>query len=230
MIARVIISAKLDSRINELQRILKEAGFSLSHPDLMYVDAEQKYGVELSKQIREFLSIKPYQAKGKAVVLEYADRLTTEAQNSLLKTLEEPPEHALILLGAENESRLLPTILSRCQVTHVQSHPEFISGSHEEIPKQVGKAPLRVRNDVKGKYHGDIERLESSTIEQRFQFIEKLEEKQEFLHAMVGYYQEKLRKESKYLDFTKKLLEAEKWASANVNIRTILEYLMLEMG
>ena len=68
--------------------------------------------------------------------------------------------------------------------------------------------------------------LLKSNVEQRFEYIEKLKERQEFLHAMVQYFHKKL---PDYKDFAKELLQAEEWAEANVNIRGILEYLMLKM-
>ncbi|HEV7280994.1 MAG TPA: DNA polymerase III subunit [Pirellulaceae bacterium] len=62
------------------------------------------------------LSFRPVVAKRRVGVIEDADALNEEGANCLLKTLEEPPRHATILLLAENEQRQLPTIRSRCQI------------------------------------------------------------------------------------------------------------------
>lgn len=58
-------------------------------------------------------------------IIEDADRLSVEAQNALLKTLEEPPKHAAIILEASAETVLLPTIVSRCTIVTLPSASEF---------------------------------------------------------------------------------------------------------
>lgn len=72
----------------------------------------------------------------------------------------------------------------------------------------------------------DIEKLIGSSIEERFEFIEKLKDKESFLLSLVAYFHKKLPSNA---EFVKELLQAEKWAKQNVNIRAILEYLMLKM-
>ncbi len=208
MLAKLIVSPELSQREQEIAQILSNNGFKNPHPDLLYFPDEVKLGVEETKQIRGFLSLKPYQAKGRAVVLVSAHNLTLPAQNSLLKTLEEPPEQALILLGVNSENSLLPTILSRCEVVTLATSNE----------------PRATSN-----YLSEIEKLETSTPAQRFQYIEKLEDKEGFLKALVSYYRERLHKDPSLVGFSKKLIQAEQWADSNVNIRATLEYLMLEM-
>src|SRR5690606_24636939 len=69
------------------------------------------------EQVRTFvkeLSIKPLQSPSKLAIINQAQLLTPAAQHALLKTLEEPPEYALIILTADNPQHLLETILSRC--------------------------------------------------------------------------------------------------------------------
>ena len=58
--------------------------------------------------------IKPYQGPYKVYIIPQADMMTPQAQNALLKTIEEPPEYAVIMLLTENADTLLPTINSRC--------------------------------------------------------------------------------------------------------------------
>ena len=70
------------------------------------------------KQIRDELvkdiSVRPYGSQYKIYLIEEAERLTVEAQNAMLKTLEEPPAYGLIIMMAESAAAFLPTILSRC--------------------------------------------------------------------------------------------------------------------
>lgn len=205
MIPKILISPSLETRVGEIEKILSSFGLKNPHPDVLYFEADSKLGVAEAKKIRGFLSFKPYQAKGRGVVLEDASSLTMEAQNGLLKTLEEPPESAVIILGARSDANFLPTILSRCQVVRLQA-----TGNSEQEKD----------------YSQDIQRLISSDISARFEYIEKLKGREEFLHSLVSFFRQQL---PSHADFLKELLEAEKWAAQNVNIRGILEYLMLVM-
>lgn len=216
MIARLLISKSFEARVGEINKILSDANFSNPHPDLLYFPKDAKLGIEQARQVKEYFSLKPYQAKGRVVVLEDASLLTIEAQNALLKTLEEPPTDALLILGAPSDSKFLPTILSRCQVVRVQGTGDRVQGKN---------------------YTEDIERLLKSTIEEKFEYIEKLKDREEFLHEMVSFFHQKLLEPATHergrllnlKEFLKELLQTEEWAKHNVNIRAILEYLMLVM-
>lgn len=84
------------------------------NPDYIYVEPDNgSIKKEDIAKILDFFSIKPFNSKYKVAVVKNFDLATVEAQNAFLKTLEEPPEFAKIILTAENESALLPTILSR---------------------------------------------------------------------------------------------------------------------
>lgn len=205
MMSRVLVSANLLTRQQAIKTLLEELLPNQASPDLMYLLDDDKLGVEAIKKIRLFLSIKPLQSDIKVVVLESAQNLTIDAQNALLKTLEEPPGAALIILGVSSEHSLLPTVLSRCQV------------------ERLGDGKLTMNNE---QFKTEIEQLGGKNIEERFEFIEKLEEKEQFLDALLIYFRDKLPKN---LEFTKKLLQAKSWQDSNVNLRAILEYLMLEL-
>lgn len=73
------------------------------------------------RDVNKFLGMKPYYGSFKAVLVENAERLNTEAQSCLLKTLEEPKGKTLIILVAANPEVLLPTIRSRCQAVRFSS-------------------------------------------------------------------------------------------------------------
>jgi DNA polymerase III delta prime subunit len=73
-------------------------------------------GIQDIKRFQENLFFKPLRSKLKLSVIHDAHLLTTEAQNALLKVLEEPPAHTQIILTTENVHNLLGTILSRCQI------------------------------------------------------------------------------------------------------------------
>lgn len=88
-----------------------------NHPDVIRVLHEKpnSIGVEdIRKQVNDDIQIKPYSGKYKIYIIAEADLMTVQAQNAILKTIEEPPAYAVIFLLAENADALLPTIRSRC--------------------------------------------------------------------------------------------------------------------
>ena len=103
-----------------------EAG---THPDVLYLRTpEGKHELPVA-EMREFcaqLALKPARGARKIGIVEDADDFNEESANSFLKTLEEPPPGALLLLRATGTDRQLPTILSRCQVVRFAplSHPD----------------------------------------------------------------------------------------------------------
>ncbi|MDO8570145.1 MAG: hypothetical protein Q7R97_00985 [Candidatus Daviesbacteria bacterium] len=213
MISSLVIHPDITVRQSEIEQILKGLDLSQNHPNTLWFSQEEKLGIGESRKIQEFLSLKPYQGKNQAVVLLVAENLSLDAQNALLKTLEEAGDCVSLILGARSEDQLLPTIISRCKIINLQNTPT----------PEVGL--------VGQKYQEEIEKLLEANMEERFKFIEKLEDKENFLFTMTAYFRNQLINhiQPRGLDnnFLKDLLEAEKWAKQNVNIRAVLEYLML---
>lgn len=89
------------------------------NPDRLIISSEKNIGIGSVRTLEKFLQRKPYQENIKTAVITQADKLTLPAQQALLKTLEEPPAHSQIILLCPSENRLLPTIVSRCQVKHL---------------------------------------------------------------------------------------------------------------
>lgn len=88
-----------------------------NHPDIIRVTHEKPSSIsvdDIREQINNTVAIKPYQGPYKIYIVPEADLMTPQAQNALLKTIEEPPEYAVIILLTENAQTLLPTINSRC--------------------------------------------------------------------------------------------------------------------
>ena len=87
-----------------------------SHPNFLRVTpAKQNILIDDIRNLQEELSLKAFSDRPRAVLIAPADRLTVQAANALLKTLEEPPKGTHLLLVAHRISRLPPTIVSRCQ-------------------------------------------------------------------------------------------------------------------
>lgn len=88
-----------------------------NHPDIRYVSHEKPNSIgidDIRSQLVEDVEIRPYDSRYKIYIVDEAQKMTPQAQNALLKTIEEPPEYAVIILLAENPDALLPTVLSRC--------------------------------------------------------------------------------------------------------------------
>lgn len=90
---------------------------SHNHPDLIYVSHEKSGSIgvdDIRYQINDTVSIRPYSSPYKIYIVDEAEKMTGQAQNALLKTIEEPPSYAVIILLTDNKEAFLPTILSRC--------------------------------------------------------------------------------------------------------------------
>src|SRR4030043_1005345 len=86
------------------------------HPDVLLIEPEgQTIKVDQVRQLQKELVYRPYEGKRRVCILTAADRMAPHIPNTLLKTLEEPPLHTVIILLANNSRFILPTILSRCQ-------------------------------------------------------------------------------------------------------------------
>jgi DNA polymerase-3 subunit delta' len=86
------------------------------HPDVLVIEPEgQTIKVDQVRQLQRELVYRPYEGKRRVCILTAADRMAPHIPNTLLKTLEEPPLHTVIILLANNSRFILPTILSRCQ-------------------------------------------------------------------------------------------------------------------
>lgn len=87
-----------------------------NHPDFIIIESEDGKNIKIEqiRNMQEQIAEKPIISNRKVYIINNSDLMTTEAQNALLKTLEEPPEYAIIILVLSNESKLLNTIKSRC--------------------------------------------------------------------------------------------------------------------
>lgn len=92
-----------------------------NHPDFMCIEPEgNSIKIEQIRFLQKKIQEKPIISNRKVYIIDDADTMTTEAQNCLLKTLEEPPEFATIILIGNNENAFLPTIKSRCMILTYQ--------------------------------------------------------------------------------------------------------------
>jgi DNA polymerase-3 subunit delta' len=95
-----------------------------NHPDFKIIsvlEGKTAISIDQIRELKKEIAYKPYDSDHKIYIIEAADKMTKEAANSLLKTLEEPPSFATIILLAGDSGKLLPTIVSRCQQIKLSS-------------------------------------------------------------------------------------------------------------
>ena len=96
---------------------------SANQPDIIHLTHEKPNVItvdDIREQINGDIVIKPYACDRKIYIINEAEKMNVQAQNALLKTLEEPPEYAVIIILTTNVDALLPTILSRCVVLNMK--------------------------------------------------------------------------------------------------------------
>ena len=98
-----------------------------NQPDIIYVKHEKPNTIsvdDIRTQLNNDIVIKPYSSSRKIYIVDEAEKMNQQAQNALLKTIEEPPAYAVILLLTTNADSFLPTILSRCVSLNLKAVPD----------------------------------------------------------------------------------------------------------
>lgn len=208
---KVFVSRDKIQRDQAIWKELAKFNIKQDNPEILILD-DEKIGIAQVKQLIKHLSTKSFRNTPKSAVILNGNNISLDAQNALLKTLEEPSGESVILIGIEAENKLLPTILSRCQIINLSNSASHLSGGNV-----------------------NIEDLTNSSLEDRFALIEKIADKEKFLEDFIFSYRKMLQNPdvSSYstprVKFLEELLQAQIWKASNVNIRTILEYLMLQL-
>lgn len=83
--------------------------------DLVEIDAASHRGIDDVRELRDGIKFVPVKSKYRIFIIDESHQLTKEAANALLKTLEEPPDHAIFILATTEVHKMIPTIVSRCQ-------------------------------------------------------------------------------------------------------------------
>lgn len=133
----LLISNSQSKITDYLTNFYKDHAISLF--DQTIISSETTIGIELIRKMQSSLFLAPYKGNKKVIVIDHAETLTIEAQNALLKVLEEPPLFAFIFLTSSSPDVFLPTILSRCQsIVLGQEIKTLTEEEKEEINKQLG--------------------------------------------------------------------------------------------
>jgi DNA polymerase-3 subunit delta' len=180
---------------------------NMQHPDLSIVQAETEGGtlkVDQVREVRRALVLKPYQAKYRVALFLRFQEASEGAANALLKTLEEAPEHAILILTVDNPEQLLPTITSRCEIlrlrplpvdaveAHLKSHGAEVESAHLIAHVSGGRPGYalhllqdEVALEFRAERLADLAELLSATRVQKFNYAEKLAKDKETMRQTL---------------------------------------------
>lgn len=119
--------------------------YSGNHPDLIYAEHDEKshaLKIDAIRDVMRVLALKPYDSRYRIALFDDFDMARPQAQDALLKTLEEPPSHAVLLLMAPSTENIMPTITSRCQIIPLRPVP---SATIEDFLTIHGADPERAQ-------------------------------------------------------------------------------------
>lgn len=126
-----------------------------NHPDFMIINSEDGKSIKINqiRFLQERISEKPIVSNRKVYIINDSDLMTVEAQNCLLKTLEEPPEFAVIILVLSNENKCLSTIKSRC------TKIAFQKLRNSDLTQYANENNLEVNSSLLSASDGSISKL-----------------------------------------------------------------------
>ena len=128
-----------------------------NHPDFMITDSLDGKSIKIDqiRLLQEKIAEKPILSDKKVYIINNSDLMTVEAQNCLLKTLEEPPEYAILILVLSNENKMLNTIKSRC------TKISFQKLSNDELTRYANFNNININSNLLDICDGSISKLNS---------------------------------------------------------------------
>jgi DNA polymerase-3 subunit delta' len=148
-----------------------------THPDLRLVGAsgdQHEFPIEQMQELIAHLGLKPARGRYRVAIVDAAERLSLEAANCFLKTLEEPPPRSLLFLIAPNPEQLLPTIRSRCQIVPFAPLPPAVLA---RLLRRLGLADSpEAATRLAGESQGSLGRASELSQPQVQQFRSRLRE------------------------------------------------------
>ncbi len=177
---------------------------SHNHPDFLYLEPDgNSIKIEQIRYLQRKIQEKPIISNKKVSVINDADKMTTEAQNCLLKTLEEPPEYGIIILIGSNENAFLNTIKSRCmkiafqpiENEYIKQYMEKVYGLTnisqdmlEAFQGSIGKASiLKDKEDQYKMIENMIEKLDKTDMTELMELGEPLYQSKEEIGNILDY-------------------------------------------
>lgn len=183
--------------------------------EITVLENKEEIGIEQIRELRRYLSLSSHSSPYKIAIIDEAERMTSEAANALLKTLEEPRGNTVLILITSIPSALPDTIVSRCEEI------KFRAGSLDKISKDFIKKEYI---DILEKPLNDI-----------FKFIEKIHKNKteifNLLDSWLFWFRERMLDDAKYVRIVKEIQRTKNLVlNTNVNKRLALENLVLEIN
>ena len=132
----ILISKNPDQQEAYVKKFVTQ--HAVSPFDITRIAQEGSIGIEIVRKLQQNILFKPFKGKEKIIIIDNAQKLTIEAQNALLKLLEEPPIYLIIFLCSNTEETFLPTVLSRCQTIQLDKQPTTAVIETNMATKQSG--------------------------------------------------------------------------------------------
>ena len=222
-----------------------------NHPDFMIINSEDGKSIKINqiRFLQERISEKPIVSSKKVYIINNSDLMTVEAQNCLLKTLEEPPEYAIIILVLSNENKCLSTIKSRCtkiafQKLRNSDLTQYANENNLEINSSLLSASdgsisklLNLQNNLEAYKQLDniINAFSKDNIVDIWNNADILYKSKDNINTLLEYlntvFLERLRstKESKYIQSIKIIENTKNKLSSNANYDMCIDNLLLQI-
>ncbi|MCL2372227.1 MAG: hypothetical protein FWC78_02350 [Defluviitaleaceae bacterium] len=204
-----------------------------SHPDTFMVEGTKASGIgvdDVRQQIIAPMATKPFKYKHKVFVIQKAETLTPQAQNSLLKTIEEPAPYGVFLFLAAHEFNFLPTILSRCSLEKIGHQTNPTTNQPDLQLQEIAKDLIESTQNM--------DMLEAFLSYRSFEpYKDSKETLQTLLNLMYCYAGEKISAaaqagepiSNRLLAATKIIQETKKILTQNGNTQLALELMMAKI-
>lgn len=223
---------------------------SNNNPDFQLLEPNDgKIKIEQIREMQRKVAEKPIISDKKVYVIDNADTMTTEAQNCLLKTLEEPPEYITIILICSNEDNLLSTIKSRCTRMHFEpiNDEEVKKYINLEFPEQqiseniiklaqgsIGKAlKLNEKKDIYENIEKILLSMQNKDLIEIVQMSGEIYKSKEEINLILEYINVLLLKLSKqnikYIKCIEIVEETKRRLKANSNYDMCIDYMIFSM-
>ena len=182
--------------------------FKINQPDI-YQISESPIKIGQIRELIHWLNLKPHSSLKKVAYLRNIQTMTLEAANAMLKALEEAPEYAVLILQAPQKEKILPTILSRCQIVR---EAKF---ENKNLPED----------------YLEIRELSKMSIKERFTFVNTVITNGSDIPSMINLweqnYREKLLKGDDVKQALDQISKARHLLSTNISVKLLLENLVL---
>lgn len=194
-----------------------QSSHAIPELNLIRYKEESSIGIDIIRQMKSSILTKPFGGYARMIVFYRAEKMTAEAQNSLLKTLEEPPAHTYILLQTESTRNILPTIISRTTLVKLNTQNMHTTDDHE--------------------YRAEIRKLLISTPGARILMSQKISTAKETAENFFDNVFVELEMAMKaggtnapvYASVLKKCMRARQLLEKNINVKLLMDNLFLSL-